>query len=211
MPQSTEKGFMTKEVTRRQFMKLSGKCLAGLALSTTMLNVLGTTQAEVDSGAVTTFALAQGLLVVNTDKCTGCRRCELNCTLVNDGCVSSYMSRVKVTRNLFASRNDQGLYTEDKWTYYPDTCRQCADPACAKACPMKAIYADDNGIKRVDTEKCVGCGMCTQACPWHMPTVNPITHKSSKCIQCGACVAGCPSGALSIVPWDEVMAASQAL
>ena len=63
MPQSTEKGFMTKEVTRRQFMKLSGKCLAGLALSTTMLNVLGTTQAEVDSGAVTTFALAQGLLV----------------------------------------------------------------------------------------------------------------------------------------------------
>ena len=67
MPQSTEKGFMTKEVTRRQFMKLSGKCLAGLALSTTMLNVLGTTQAEVDSGAVTTFALAQGLLVVNTD------------------------------------------------------------------------------------------------------------------------------------------------
>ena len=126
----------------------------------------------------------QGLLVVNTDKCTGCRRCELNCTLVNDGCVSSYMSRVKVTRNLFASRNDQGLYTEDKWTYYPDTCRQCADPACAKACPMKAIYADENGIKRVDTEKCVGCGMCTQACPWHMPTVNPITHKSSKCIQC---------------------------
>lgn len=211
MPQSNEKGFCTKDVTRREFLKISGKTLAGLTLSTTMLSLLGTTQAEVDSGAVTTFALAKGLLVVNTDKCTGCRRCEMNCTLVNDGCVSGYMSRVKITRNLFASRNDTGLYTDDKWTYYPDTCRQCADPACAKVCPMKAIYADEEGIKRIDTDKCVGCGACTVACPWHMPTVNPITRKSTKCIQCGACVAGCPSGALSIIPWDDVAAASQAL
>ena len=211
MSDKKEKGFMTREVTRRQFMKISGKGLAGVALSTSMLSLFRTTQAEVDSGAVTTFALAQGLLVVNADKCTGCQRCELNCTLVNDGRVSSYTSRIKVTRNLFSSRNGNGLYTENRWTYFPDTCRQCADPACANACPMKAIYADENGIKRVDEEKCVGCGACTQACPWHMPTVDPITHKSKKCIQCGACVAGCPSGALSIIPWDEVAAASQAV
>jgi ferredoxin len=28
---------------------------------------------------------------------------------------------------------------------------------------------------------------------------------------CGACVEGCPSGALSIIPWDEVSAAAQAI
>jgi len=211
MSNEEKKGFMTKEMSRRQFMKISGKSLAGLALSTSMLSMMKTTQAEVDSGAVTTFALAKGLLVVNTDKCTGCQRCELNCTLVNDGQVSSYMSRIKVTRNLFSSRNGSGLYTEDRWTYFPDTCRQCADPACANVCPMKAIYADENGVKLIDEEKCVGCGACVQACPWHMPTVDPITRKSKKCIQCGACVAGCPSGALSIIPWDEVAAASQAI
>ncbi len=211
MSGENQHGFLTQEVTRRQFMKISGKCLAGLTLSTTMLSLLGTSQAEVDKGAVTTFALAQGLLVVNTDKCTGCQRCEINCTLVNDGCVSSYMSRVKITRNLFSNRNGTGLYTDDRWTYYPDTCRQCADPACLKACPMSAIYVDERGVKMVDTDKCVGCGACSNACPWHMPTVNPVTHKSSKCIQCGACVAGCPSGALSIIPWDEVTAASQAV
>ena len=49
-----------------------------------------------------------------------------------------------------------------------------------------------------------------EACPWHMPTVNPETGKSSKCIACGACVAGCPSGALSIVDWDAVTSAAQA-
>ena len=74
MSDQVQKGFITQEMTRRQFLKISGKGLAGLALSTTMLNLLGTTQAEVDRGAVTTFALARGLLVVNTDRCTGCQR-----------------------------------------------------------------------------------------------------------------------------------------
>ena len=59
-------------------------------------------------------------------------------------------------------------------------------------------------------DACIGCGACHEACPWHMPTVNPETGKSSKCIACGACVAGCPSGALSIVDWDAVTSAAQA-
>ena len=62
----------------------------------------------------------------------------------------------------------------------------------------------------VDTDKCIGCGACHEACPWHMPTVNPETGKSSTRIACGACVAGCPSGALSIVDWDAVTSAAQA-
>lgn len=206
-----KRGFATKEVTRRQFLKISGVSLTGLVLSTPLLTLMGCTQKQVDDGSVTTWAFPQGLLVVNKDKCTGCQRCEINCTLVNDGCVSSYISRVKVTRNLFSGRNDTGLYSDNHFVYFPDTCRQCAEPACGAACPQGAIYADENGIKKVDQEKCIGCGACVNACPWHMPTVNPVTSKSSKCVQCGACVAGCPSGALSIIPWEEVAAASQAV
>ena len=73
-----------------------------------------------------------------------------------------------------------------------------------------AITTNEQGIRVVDTDKCIGCGACHEACPWHMPTVNPETGKSSKCIACGACVAGCPSGALSIVDWDAVTSAAQA-
>ena len=33
---------------------------------------------------------------------------------------------------------------------------------------------------------------------------------TDKCIACGACAAGCPSGALSIVDWDAGTSAAQA-
>lgn len=195
------------QMSRRKFMKVSGLSLAGLAISAPLLSVMGCTKEEAAGGAVTVWSTPQGLLVANMAKCTGCQRCEINCTLVNDGCVSSHLSRVKVTRNLLVNEG-HGIY-EDDWVYYPDTCRQCADPPCGNACPQKAIYATDTGVKVIDQSKCIGCGACTLACPWHLPTVNPETRKSSKCILCGVCAQGCPSGALSVVPWDKVRAAAQ--
>ena len=146
------------------------------------------------------------------DLCTGCQRCEINCTLTNDGVCSSYISRVKIQRRLNLDGAGNGLLsgTDNCFVYFPDTCRQCEDPACGNACPQKAIVTNEQGIRVVDTDKCIGCGACVEACPWHMPTVNPETGKSSKCIACGACVAGCPSGPLTIVDWDAGPSAAQA-
>ena len=44
--------FLTADMTRRQFMKISGKSLAGLTLSASMLSLFGCSQQQVDSGAV---------------------------------------------------------------------------------------------------------------------------------------------------------------
>ena len=76
--------------THLDVYKRQGKSLAGLTLSASMLSLFGCSQKQVDSGAVATWALPQGLLVVNADLCTGCQRCEINCTLTNDGVCSSY-------------------------------------------------------------------------------------------------------------------------
>lgn len=198
---------LNTEMTRRKFMKISGKSLVGLSVSASLLSMFGCTQEQVDSGEITAWVMPTGLLIVNEAKCTGCQRCEINCTLVNDGVTSSYISRVKVTRNLM-DHNGHGTYRDD-WVYFPDTCRQCEDPWCGNACPVDAIYSNDKGVKIVDEPKCIGCGACVEACPWHMPTLNPETKKSSKCISCGACVHGCITGALSIVPWDKITQEAQ--
>lgn len=199
------------EITRRRFMAVSGKSLVGLTVSASLLSLMGCTQEDIDSGAVSMWATPTGLLVVHTDKCTGCQRCEINCTLVNDGVASTHISRIKMSRNL-KSYDGNGMLEDDakvKWVYFPETCRQCEDPWCGNACPVDAIYADSRGVKIVDEDKCIGCGACVQACPWKMPTINPETRKSSKCILCQACIHGCPSGALAMVSWDDVTAAEQ--
>ena len=207
----TKKTLMDREYTRRQFMKLSGKGLAGVALSSTLLSLMGCTRSQAEAGLVDTIATPDFLLVANRAKCTGCQRCEVNCTLANDGDAHPYMARIRVRQNV--NFGDQGPTDDYKhgdgffglWGFKPDTCKQCSDPACVNVCPMKAISADPvTGARVIDEDKCVGCGACVNACPWHMPRVDVEKHKSTKCISCGACVAGCPTSALRMIPWEDV-------
>ena len=51
-------------------MCIRDRSLAGLTLSASMLSLFGCSQQQVDCGAVATWALPQGLLVVNADLCT---------------------------------------------------------------------------------------------------------------------------------------------
>lgn len=208
MSQEEKKGLLEKTTTRREFLKLTGKGIVGATVSFSILSLFGCSKNPED---VTGFALAKGLLIADKSKCTGCQRCEISCTLNNDGKIQPYISRVKVSRNYnFGTDGPKlplwstaGQFGNLKMT--PETCQQCKDPKCAAACPQKAIYADPKtGARIVNEEKCVGCGTCTQACPWNLPTVDPETKKSKKCFACGICASNCPTGALKIVPWEEV-------
>jgi Fe-S-cluster-containing dehydrogenase component len=80
------------------------------------------------------------------------------------------------------------LVPEDNAFYFPVQCQQCEDPACVKACPVRATYRDPNGIVVIDYNWCIGCRMCQLACPywarrfnWGEPALpseemNPKTH-----------------------------------
>jgi len=214
MSDEMKKGILDREYSRRQFLKLSGKGLAGISMTAAMLSLFGCTQKQVEEELVEAIATPTALLVVNRAKCTGCQRCEVNCTLTNDGKAQPWLARLRVRDSVvFGAEEVPDDYKHSggflgEWGMGPQTCKQCADPKCMSACPVGAIAPDPNtGARVVDTAKCIGCGACAGACPWHMPKVDPDTKKSTKCITCGACAAGCPTNALSVVPWEDVVAA----
>lgn len=59
-------------------------------------------------------------------------------------------------------------------------------------------------VKRVDVNKCIGCGMCFKVCPMDVFRMNTALGKSviaypENCQSCGQCYYNCPVGSLTIV------------
>lgn len=127
-------------------------------------------------------------------KCTGCLQCELACSMENEGVYNPARSRIKVF-----TFHEEGRFA-------PYTCTQCAEAWCMLACPVEAIVINaDTGAKDVLNDKCVGCKVCTIACPFGTVNYNSATGKVMKCDLCGgdpACAKACPTEAITWIDAD---------
>ena len=130
-------------------------------------------------------------LSIDPDKCTGCLQCELACSLEHEGAFNPSKSRIKV------------ITFEAKGRFVPYTCTQCAEAWCLEACPTHAITIDRaTGAKMVSDALCVGCKVCTIACPFGTINFNQSTGKVIKCDLCEgepACASACPTEAITFV------------
>ncbi|MCK2696319.1 hypothetical protein MZE81_09930, partial [Escherichia coli] len=77
-------------LTRLEFLRISGKGLAGLTIAPALLSLLGCKQEDIDSGTVGLINTPKGVLVTQRARCTGCHRCEISCTNFNDGSVGTF-------------------------------------------------------------------------------------------------------------------------
>ncbi|MCU7845378.1 MAG: 4Fe-4S dicluster domain-containing protein [Candidatus Thiodiazotropha sp. (ex Monitilora ramsayi)] len=133
----------------------------------------------------------QQALLIDPEKCTGCLQCEMACSYENYQVFNIAKSRIKVFNFEEAGRK------------VPYTCTQCAEAWCMHACPVEAIVLDGaTGAKIVLDDVCVGCKVCTIACPFG--TINYVqdSGKVQKCDLCGgdpACAAACPTEAITYV------------
>ena len=64
-------------------------------------------------------------------------------------------------------------------------------------------YLDNVTTLKLDTEKCIGCGMCEIVCPHTVFAVEKPKARivdRDACMECGACAANCPPAAISVTP-----------
>jgi len=132
--------------------------------------------------------MAAKQIIIDKDKCTGCRLCETRCTL-------HFFTEVNPSRSRIRIKKDDSV-GED----IPIVCRQCKRPACVTACPNKALSQDkETGTIRVDIERCDGTGECVKACPFRAAWLDPITRRVLICNLCDGhpeCVKWCFSEAI---------------
>ncbi len=130
------------------------------------------------------------VLVVDLKKCTGCRNCELACSVRNTRSFNPSRSRIQVLKD------------EVKNLLLPMVCLQCEEPLCQDACPNGAIVENSTEVLTVKEDVCVGCLNCATACIYGGITLDPYTQKAVKCDLCDgdpACVAACEYGAISVI------------
>ena len=119
---------------------------------------------------------------VKAKRCSGCRICQVVCSLENYGEVNPAKAAIEIAGE-FPSPG----------RYNVRLCDQCGD--CEEVCPVDAIYKKD-GIYKIDEEECIECFECVEICPRDIM----FTHEEEvpiKCINCGECVEICPRDVLS--------------
>jgi len=136
-------------------------------------------------------------LVVDVEKCTGCGRCMVACSMKHHDMINPSLSRIRVI-----SFKEQGFHV-------PLICMACNKAPCIKVCPMNARVRLANGSVVTDTEVCIGCRACVYICPVSCPLPNPYTGQTITCDMCTDdpsgpwCVTACKEeGALSLAKGD---------
>jgi Fe-S-cluster-containing hydrogenase component 2 len=189
--------------TRREFLKNSAMGGSAIILNTLFIKKSFAQRAERPRYA---------MILVDYNKCTGCRICETVCSAFNHkvrigdeelpGLGNPYFSNIRV----HSFNPDADI---------PVTCLMCRDNPCIEACPVdpdpetgrKALYRDEKILTiKNDKARCIGCQGCADACRTKRVGAiipDPQTGNPERmCTLCDGdpqCVKYCPYGALSYV------------
>ncbi|MDP6178309.1 MAG: 4Fe-4S dicluster domain-containing protein [Desulfatiglandales bacterium] len=136
-------------------------------------------------------------LYMDPGKCTGCRTCELVCSIKNEGMANPVLSRIQIIAD-----KSMGLRI-------PTVCLQCENPVCVSVCPVGALQRKEGpGIVQHDKNKCIGCRSCVMACPFGGVAINHLSGQIFKCELCDGdpeCVKACEDKAITYEESDAAL------
>lgn len=146
---------------------------------------------------------------MNNKNCYGCKTCSIACKS------EKQLNEGVLLRKVSCIRQDSPVNV----SFLSMSCNHCEDPACVKACPVEAYTKLDNGIVKQDHDKCIGCKMCIEACPYNAPCYDEEESKTYKCDMCydrqqrgelPACVAACPGANIAVGEMEDLQKNHQA-
>ncbi len=221
-------------IKRKDVLKVASAAGAGV-----LLMAVGKVEKAVAAGKGKIKGPHWGMLV-DLRRCTGCRTCTVACKAENEVPLGVFRTYVHY--------KEKGSYPNTQRGMAPTFCNHCDNAPCVEVCPVepkeksfkradgvtvtyqaKATYKRPDGPVLWDNERCVGCHMCVENCPYKArfvdPTLqagaNPGNNGIGKCTQCShrvdkgvepSCVQSCVGGALMFGDMNDASSAiAQAL
>ncbi len=212
------------QLTRRDFLKTVGTGAGALV-------VLGSVQPSGRAAnAIVVPSTQQKAILYDATKCVGCLQCQVACRAWNkippvEMTPEMYANPPALATNTWVTLNiSQGTDAEGKPTRRLSrrSCNHCTDAPCVEVCPAHAVYRNEFGIVSYNKSQCIGCGYCSQYCPFQAPRLQASRAtgmgKMDKCTMCTtpgldrlsqglqpACVEACPVKALIFGNRDDLV------
>ncbi|MFQ6015783.1 MAG: 4Fe-4S dicluster domain-containing protein [Anaerolineae bacterium] len=103
-------------------------------------------------------------MVIDLDRCTGCRACMVACKVENNTPQGIFW--------MYVFRFEDGKFPDTRVRFMPRPCMHCENPPCTTACPTGARYQREDGLVATDYETCIGTRYCHAACPYGVNYFN---------------------------------------
>lgn len=162
--------------------------------------------------------MTQLALVIDLNVCVGCHACVTSCKQWNTSGSAGALADLEPygadPNGTFFNRVqtfEVGQFPHTQTVHFPKSCLHCEDPPCVPVCPTGASYKRaEDGIVLVDEDKCIGCKLCSWACPYGAREYSAVEGVMKKCTLCvdriynthlpeedrqPACVQACPTKA----------------
>ena len=138
-------------------------------------------------------------LYIDKKNCMGCHACEAACKQEHGLTVGPRIIQV----------------IEKAPQFIPVYCHQCGKAPCKQACPVDAIVYNDLGIVKVIPERCIGCRICVDACPFGAMAFDESTALAMNCDVCEhrlaegklpACASICETHCITVAGYKKSIA-----
>jgi Fe-S-cluster-containing dehydrogenase component/formate-dependent nitrite reductase membrane component NrfD len=142
--------------------------------------------------------------VIDQDRCIGCHACTVACKEEHNVPIGVFRTWVKYI--------EKGEFPDTSRHFGVLRCNHCDAAPCIEICPTTSLYRRKDGIVDFDSERCIGCKSCMQACPYDALYIDPNSNTAAKCNYCAhrveldlqpACVIVCPTQAIITGDLDD--------